>query len=83
MVPEQVNYRQIENCVTETVGDLLAKVIIFDVFSGQNVEKGYKSLAIGLILQDVSCTLTDEVVDPMVQNVIDGLESRLEAQHRG
>jgi phenylalanyl-tRNA synthetase beta chain len=64
-------------------GALLADLVIFDVFSGQNVESGYKSIAIGLILQDVSCTLTDEVVDPIVDGVIQAMESRLEAQHRG
>jgi phenylalanyl-tRNA synthetase beta chain len=83
IVPEGVDYRRIRDCVTNIVGDLLEKMIVFDVFSGQSVEKGYKSLAIGLILQDVSCTLTDEVVDPVVQNVIEGMESRLDAQHRG
>ena len=40
-------------------------------------------LAIGLILQNVSCTLTDEVVDSLVQNVVQGLEERLDAQLRG
>jgi phenylalanyl-tRNA synthetase beta chain len=83
IVPEGVNYRQIRECVTDIAGDLLAKMIIFDVFSGQNVEKGYKSLAIGLILQDVSCTLTDEVVDPLIKSVVEGLEARLDAYHRG
>jgi phenylalanyl-tRNA synthetase beta chain len=82
-VPLGVNYRQVRECVTDLAGGLLAKMIIFDVFSGQNVEKGYKSVAIGLILQDVSCTLTDEVVDPLVQGVIEGLETRLDAHHRG
>jgi len=56
---------------------------VVDLYSGQNVEKGYKSLAIGLILQNVSCTLTDEVVDSLVQNVVQGLNQRLGAQLRG
>jgi phenylalanyl-tRNA synthetase beta chain len=69
--------------VENSAGELLKDLLVFDVFSGQNVEKGYKSLAIGLILQDVSCTLTDEVVDRLMQAVISELELRLEAQHRG
>jgi phenylalanyl-tRNA synthetase beta chain len=83
IVPVGVNYREIRDCVTDMTGALLADLVIFDVFSGQNVESGYKSIAIGLILQDVSCTLTDEVVDPIVDGVIQAMESRLEAQHRG
>ena len=83
IVPVSVNYREIRDCVTDITGPLLAKMVVFDVFSGRNVESGYKSIAIGLILQDVSGTLTDEVVDPMVTEVIQAMESRLQAQHRG
>ncbi len=83
IVPEGVNYRQIRECAMDIAGGLLARLVIFDVFSGQNVESGYKSIAIGLILQDVSCTLTDEVVEPLVSGVIRALETRLNAQHRG
>jgi phenylalanyl-tRNA synthetase beta chain len=83
LLPEQVDYQQIRDLVTKIAGELLEDLLIFDVFSGQNVEKGYKSMAIGLILQDVSCTLTDEVVDSLVLKVIQALESGLDAQHRG
>jgi phenylalanyl-tRNA synthetase beta chain len=83
LLPEAVKYDEVRACVENSAGELLKDLLVFDVFSGQNVEKGYKSLAIGLILQDVSCTLTDEVVDRLMQAVINELESRLEAQHRG
>jgi len=83
LVPESVDFQQVREYVGNISGEILKDLLIFDVFSGQNVEKGYKSLAIGLILQDVSCTLTDEVVDSLVQRVIAALESGLEAQHRG
>ncbi len=83
LVPDGVIYQQVRDCVAEIAGELLANLLIFDVYTGQNVEKGYKSLAIGLILQDVSCTLTDEVVDSLMLKVIRALESGLNAQHRG
>ena len=83
LVPEHTNYSEIKTLVIEMAGDLLVNLVVFDQFSGQNVEKGYKSLAIGLILQDVSCTLTDEVVDSLIQDIVKGLESRLDAQLRG
>jgi phenylalanyl-tRNA synthetase beta chain len=82
-VPENVSFAEIKRNVIDLSGDLLTNLILFDLYSGQSVEKGYKSLAIGLILQNVSCTLTDEVVDAVVQNVVSGLEDRLDAQLRG
>ena len=83
LVPEKISFAEIRRNVIDLSGDLLTNLILFDLYSGQNVEKGYKSLAIGLILQNVSCTLTDEVVDSLVQNVVQGLEKRLDAQLRG
>jgi phenylalanyl-tRNA synthetase beta chain len=83
LVPEKISFAEIHRNVIDLSGDLLTNLVLFDLYSGQNVEKGYKSLAIGLILQNVSCTLTDEVVDSLVQKVIQGLEERLDAQLRG
>jgi phenylalanyl-tRNA synthetase beta chain len=83
LVPEKISFAEIKSNVIDLSGDLLTNLVLFDLYSGQNVEKGYKSLAIGLILQNVSCTLTDEVVDSLVQNVVQGLEERLDAQLRG
>ncbi len=82
-VPELVTFAEVKRNVIDLSGDLLINLVLFDLYTGQNVEKGYKSLAIGLILQNVSCTLTDEVVDSLVQKVIQGLEERLDAQLRG
>ena len=82
-VPEEISFAEIRRNVVDLSGDLLTKLVLFDLYSGPNVEKGYKSLAIGLILQNVSCTLIDEVVDSLVQNVVQGLEKRLDAQLRG
>ncbi|MDX2416858.1 MAG: phenylalanine--tRNA ligase subunit beta, partial [Xanthomonadales bacterium] len=83
LVPEKVSYAEIRQNVIDLSGDLLINLVLFDLYSGHNVEKGYKSLAIGLILQNVSCTLTDEVVDSLIRNVVQGLEQRLDAQLRG
>jgi phenylalanyl-tRNA synthetase beta chain len=83
LVPEKVSFAEIRRNVVDLSGDLLINLVLFDLYSGHNVEKGYKSLAIGLILQNVSCTLTDEVVDSLIQNVVQGLEQRLDAQLRG
>jgi len=83
IVPEKITFSEIRRNVIDLSGDLLANLVLFDLYSGQNIEKGYKSLAIGLILQNVSCNLTDEVVDSLVQDVVRGLEERLDAQLRG
>ena len=49
--------------VTLVASSLLSDVRIFDVYRGPGVEAGRKSVALGLIFQDISRTLTDEDVE--------------------
>lgn len=42
---------------------------IFDVYQGENIEKGYKSLAFRIKMQDENATLTDEVIERQMSNV--------------
>ncbi|MDX1555265.1 MAG: phenylalanine--tRNA ligase subunit beta, partial [Xanthomonadales bacterium] len=82
-VPVDVDYGSLRDCVVECAGALLKNLVIFDVYEGQNLTKGYKSLAIGLILQHVSSTLTDEAIDDLVRDIVSELERRLGARLRG
>jgi hypothetical protein len=62
--------------------DLLRDLLLFDVYVGENIDSGRKSLALGLILQASSQTLTDESVDEAVALVLDRLKSELGARLR-
>jgi len=82
-VPEGVDYASVRECVKASTGELLKNLVLFDVYEGQNLTKGYKSLAIGLILQHVSSTLTDETIDDLVRDTVSELTQRLGARLRG
>ena len=60
----------------------LREVRIFDVYRGAGIPEGSKSVALGLIFQDVARTLTDREVDELVVSVVDRLRSRLGATLR-
>ncbi len=83
LLENDVTYQDVKNCVTSTAGSLLDKVLVFDEYQGDNLKKGYKSLAIGLIFKNVSSTLKDEDVEPLIETVVSALERRLGAQLRG
>jgi phenylalanyl-tRNA synthetase beta chain len=83
LLPNDMTYDQVMDCVTTAAGPLLEKVVVFDVYQGKNLKKGYKSLAIGLIFNNVSSTLKDEDVNQVVETVVSQLEQRLGAQLRG
>ncbi|HTV85645.1 MAG TPA: phenylalanine--tRNA ligase subunit beta [Dyella sp.] len=82
-VPERVGWSHIEQVVRGTLGGALAELRLFDRYSGKGVEAGRKSLAMGLILQDASRTLTDDDADRCVRNAVAALEASCEAKLRG
>jgi len=69
--------------VRESAGGLLENCVIFDQYRGEGIETGFRSLAIGLILRDVSRTLKDREVDALLEKVLADLESRFAAKLRG
>jgi len=63
--------------VREGAGELLKGVSVLSVYRGPQIQKGMKSIALGLQLQDTSRTLTDQEADAVVARVVE----RLAKQH--
>ncbi len=77
IVPEAVRWADVQATVKAAAGGFLRDLVLFDRYSGAGVESGFKSLAMGLILQDESRTLTDRDVEHVVTEVV----SALQVQH--
>jgi len=61
---------------------LVNQVAIFDVYAGEQVPPGKKSLAYRITFQSPSHTLTDEEVNKVQQQILDKLSSELGAKLR-
>ncbi|MEP6483664.1 MAG: phenylalanine--tRNA ligase subunit beta [Rudaea sp.] len=83
VVPEHVAYARVESTARQALQGVLADLLVFDQFVGQNLGSGVKSLAIGLILQDDSRTLTDQDADGFVAKAVTALEQECQARLRG
>ncbi len=83
IVEESVQWSQVEHIIRKNAGELLTNVTLFDVYRGQGIENGRKSLALGLTWQDPSRTLNDEEITSWVDNVVSALAEGLAAQLRG
>jgi len=57
-------------------------VQLFDVYTGENVDASSKSLALSLILQEFSHTLTDPEVDAASAKILAALEEQFGAKLR-
>jgi len=82
VVDETVSYAAIRECIQTIAPKNIQDIRLFDVYTGENIDSGRKSLALGLILQEKSHTLTDQEVDEVVGSVIRGLADRLDAKLR-
>jgi phenylalanyl-tRNA synthetase beta chain len=83
VIEESVQWSQVENIIKENAGDYLKAVTLFDVYRGQGIENGRKSLALGLTWQDPSRTLSDEEITSWVDSIVSALAKGLDAQLRG
>jgi len=82
VVDESVTLSTLAERVTLAASSLLRDLRIFDVYRGPGLEKGRKSVALGLIFQAISRTLTDDDVERLVGSVIADLRENLNARIR-
>jgi phenylalanyl-tRNA synthetase beta chain len=82
VVDESVPLAVLQENVTVSASGLLSELRVFDVYRGPGIETGRKSIALGLILQDSSRTLTDVDADAVVTAVIARLRDELSATIR-
>jgi phenylalanyl-tRNA synthetase beta chain len=82
VVDETVTLSALTERVTLATSSLLRELRVFDVYRGPALEHGRKSIALGLIFQDISRTLTDDDVERLMASVVADLRESLNARIR-
>ena len=82
VVGRDLPFADIERCARNAAPEIVRDISIFDVYTGEKVDSSAKSLALSLILQDYSSTLTDNQVDEATEAVLTALERELSAKLR-
>ncbi|MEJ2299735.1 MAG: phenylalanine--tRNA ligase subunit beta, partial [Woeseiaceae bacterium] len=82
VVDDNVSAEALIEAVAGSAPDLIRDVRIFDIYRGDRIEAGLKSVAIGLILQETSRTLTDEDADTAMAAAIAALKEKFAAHLR-
>lgn len=70
VVNEATSAQQLIDCIRTAAGTALVKLELFDVYQGERIESGKKSLAFGLTFQDTARTLTDQEIDDLVAAIL-------------
>ena len=82
LIPENQETSAILKTIQQLEIPILKNVIIFDVYKGKNIESGRISVALGLIFQAKSRTLTDEEIDRYMSNIKRQIVSNFELKIR-
>jgi phenylalanyl-tRNA synthetase beta chain len=83
LVKESVTAQAVRDCVGQVGIHVLENLELFDVYRGEGIDSGQKSLSLGLTFQDTSRTLTDTEVDRFVDRIVAALTTNLGAILRG
>ena len=75
LVPKDVLAGQIENIFTQRGGKILEDIKLFDIYEGEQVAKGFKSVAYSLTFRAKDRTLEDNDVNGAMKKILNGLQS--------
>ena len=82
IVDDSVKSEEIVSIIKKIGGRLLESIDVFDVYRGENVSDGKKSLAYSLVFKNSDRTLTDEEVTNLFEKMILEVENKLGAELR-
>ncbi|AYW44951.1 phenylalanine--tRNA ligase subunit beta [Tetragenococcus koreensis] len=82
VIEENIANQTIVQTIEEEAGKFLQEVSLFDVYQGENIETGYKSMAYRLTFVNQEATLTDEQINKAMEKVEKALTEKLTAAIR-
>ncbi len=79
IVPKIISCEELQKAIKKSVQQNIFKNCeIFDVYQGEHIEKGFKSVAFRIKMQDEQATLTDEIIDAQMNSIKNNLEKTFE-----
>jgi phenylalanyl-tRNA synthetase beta chain len=69
-------------CVQEAAGASLTDLVVFDVYHGQGIDPGKKSVGLGMTFQALARTLAEDEVNQAVEGVVAALSKQFDASLR-
>jgi len=82
LISDNIEVRDIQRLIEQTGGELLDSTWLFDVYTGQGVEQGKRSLAFAVLWQHPARTLEDAEIKSGMDNIIQVLEDTYQATLR-
>ena len=82
MLKEEIKAADLLKQIRKTGGKIVKNCEVFDVYQGEHIEKGYKSVSLNIVYEDKDKTLTTEDVNDIHDRIVSDLLKRFEAVQR-
>lgn len=82
VVDRDVPAEALQAAIREAAGELLESLTLFDVYTGERIAAGKKSMAFSLVFRDPERTLQDEEIQQLTTAVIEALKTETGAELR-
>ncbi|MFY0607411.1 MAG: phenylalanine--tRNA ligase subunit beta [Cyclobacteriaceae bacterium] len=79
VLDKKVSYKEIRDLAFKSERKLLNRINVFSVYEGEKLEAGKKSYALSFYIQDTTKTLTDKVIDKIMNGLIRTFENEVGA----
>lgn len=76
VIKDEVLAQDIESCIKEHSNKIVESIQIFDVYKGNQIENGYKSMAYSIVFRDKTKTLQEKEINEVLSDIIEALENK-------
>ena len=74
VVPKEVPAAEIEKMIRQRGGKILESVTLFDLYEGEQIEKGFKSMAYTVVFRSSEKTLEEQEITAAMKKILNGLD---------
>jgi phenylalanyl-tRNA synthetase beta chain len=82
LLPLHISAGELQNAVADSREKLIEHCEIFDIYTGEPIQDGYKSVALSITYRSADKTLTEKNVEKSHQKIVAMLTSRFEGSFR-
>ena len=75
VVPNDITAQDIDDIIVQRTGKILEAYRLFDVYEGEQIGNGFKSMAYTIVFRDKEKTLSDEDVNLAMRKILHGLRN--------
>lgn len=80
---KDISAQEIIKVIKQAGHNMIKQVDIFDVYEGEHVDFGFKSIALKIIYEDTTKSFTSEEIENLEKGIINALEAKLSIKLRG